>query len=1344
MSSDTRYSQLFNQLLEVEGPYLTVPVARRAFASILEPIRQTVVDDLRIAIEERDSDPSALNSRWIRWVLTDVLAMESELLLEGPPIAHLSYLMAQGRTLRPSLIIDDPNVDGVVPRLLVREWPSEVNLEASTRAVGTVASPHSQMIELCQALKVPLGLVTNGDDWILVYAPVDGAVSSATWNAHLWLEERETLDFFAALLGARSFFGRDEENTIEALFEESADSGQEVTNTLGRQVQRAVELLVSALSEANRERHGELLADTTAENVYRAAVTVMMRLVFLLSAEERGLLLLGDETYDSNYAISTLWDELDATGVEDEQLFGRFDAWPRVLATFRLIHDGVQHERLSLPAYGGQLFDPERFPFLEGREYGERFEVNAGDDRLMKAINNKVMKEVLRSLQWLALDRFGEVRRVSYINLDVEQIGTVYEGLLDYTTVLVSDTTLGLLAKKSRKGNTEPEIAISELEEKAALGRTVLEKWLKDQHKFSATELKKLDYEMSDIEERRLLSACGNDPELADSVAPFFGVLRKDLRDLPEVFLKDSYVVTTSSERSSTGAHYTPRSIADEIVKYTLEPLVYEPGPQNEEDPSKWELRPWEEIVDLKIVDPACGSGAMLVAAARYLSERLVEAWTEQEVEAESGLPLPGADGAPLILPADTDLWAIEATRLIADRCLYGVDINEMAVEMCKLSLWLVTLAKGKPFSFLDHAIRRGDSLLGVTSLDEIEHLQLGEDYGDRSVGWSEALGDQVGRALEKRRDLLAMPTLSPGDVLEKERLFQESQAELASIVTVADALTGAYLSTADKTKADRDTRLAALAGEVAEALTPDGDLSELESRAKFWLNQGRPDLTKERKALHWPLVFPEVFLQGRYRFDGTVSNPPFLGGKKISGHLGSNYREWLIAGPAGGKKASSDLVAYFFLRMAGMAEVLGYLATNTIGQGDTSEVGLAQIIDSGSTIYRAQTAVSWPGEASVETAAVWIAQRWAGPIFLDGAALDAIDEMLYRRSPARWRKQRLIQNADQSFQGSITLGKGFNLSPDQAKDLIARNAKNAEVLCPYLGGEDLNHSPTLTAPRWVINFYDWTEVRARQYPEVWQIIEREVKPFRQERNKDGAFVRRKPLPQRYWQYADKRPKLYATIGAMDRVLATCQTSKLQLPVFVDADQVLSHKTVVFAYDDAFHFGVLTSSFHWRWAVRYGSSMRNDPVYAPSDVFVTFPQPEFSAAVESAGKQLDEHRSARMIAANEGLTDTYNRVHEATDKTADIIRLRELHIDLDYAVRDAYRWDDLDLEHGFHPVRGQGIRYTFSPDVAVEVLYRLLELNRKRYEAEVEQGLHGDKTKKQLAKPKPSQSASLF
>jgi hypothetical protein len=185
---------------------------------------------------------------------------------------------------------------------------------------------------------------------------------------------------------------------------------------------------------------------------------------------------------------------------------------------------------------------------------------------------------------------------------------------------------------------------------------------------------------------------------------------------------------------------------------------------------------------------------------------------------------------------------------------------------------------------------------------------------------------------------------------------------------------------------------------------------------------------------------------------------------------------------------------------------------------------------------------------------------------------------------------------------------------------------------------------------------------------------------------------------------------------------------------------VFSHALVVFAYDDDFHFAVLTSAFHWWWTLTYASTLETRIRYTPSDVFETFPQPPYDAAVEAAGKALDEHRAALMTGNDEGLTKTYNRVHNADDTSPGIAELRVLHVALDIAVRDAYGWSDLDLDHGFHDTP-QGVRFTLGPAARTEVLDRLLELNHERYAEEVTAGLHGKKSGSKGRKRKPADDA---
>lgn len=285
-------------LVEVSGPFLTLPVLARALPQGLDPVDPATVGELRRAYEEYQAD-SSLHGRWIRWVLSELLSFDGEMLREGPAVpAALTHLAAEhGETLRPDLAVCEQRDDGaLVPRLLVSIWPLATALDEKLSDRSYPASPLERAAELLRAAGVRLGLVTNGERWTLVHAAAGRPTTYATWEAAVWLEERPTLDAFATLLGAHRFFSVAESDTLEALFAESADAEQEVTDQLGRQVRQAVELLVDALSRANREQGGELLRDVSPERLYLASVTVMMRLVFLLCAEERGLFLLSDRS----------------------------------------------------------------------------------------------------------------------------------------------------------------------------------------------------------------------------------------------------------------------------------------------------------------------------------------------------------------------------------------------------------------------------------------------------------------------------------------------------------------------------------------------------------------------------------------------------------------------------------------------------------------------------------------------------------------------------------------------------------------------------------------------------------------------------------------------------------------------------------------------------------------------------------------------------------------------------------------------------------------------------------------------------------------------------------------
>ena len=274
------------------------------------------------------------------------------------------------------------------------------------------------------------------------------------------------------------------------------------------------------------------------------------------------------------------------------------------------------------------------------------------------------------------------------------------------------------------EGKNAPEIALELIEAESARGPAHLVAYLVEVTGLSPKAVEKaLADEPAAHDLERLTSACDNDPTVADRIAPYLGLLRRDLAELPVVYLPDSIYVTKSSDRRSSGTYYTPRNLAEEMVRYALEPLVYQPGPAEGTSPDQWKLRRAAELLDLRVCDLAMGSGAFLVAACRYLAARLTRGLDARRSLAGDPVGPPGGVAVPL--PGDEVDREVLARRLVADRCLYGVDRNPMAVEMAKLSLWLVTLAKDRPFSFVDHALRVGDSLLGVTSLAQLEYLHL-------------------------------------------------------------------------------------------------------------------------------------------------------------------------------------------------------------------------------------------------------------------------------------------------------------------------------------------------------------------------------------------------------------------------------------------------------------------------------------------------------------------------------------------------------------------------------------------------------------------------------------------
>ena len=1414
--SIARHHAEWLSLLEASGPFLSLPVLLKAFPSGLDAHEPEHLKVLRLAYEEwQDSQygarpDKALHRAWVEFVLRQTLELPDEVLLYGqriPPGLQIA-IAEHGETLRPDWVVVNPQGtpgEGT-PRLLVQIVPAEQDLEKPLAGQRWKASPATRMMELLHACNVRLGLVTNGEHWMLVNAPKGETTGFISWYSTLWLEEHLTLRAFRSLLAVRRFFGVDEAETLEALLTQSVTDQQEVTDQLGYQVRQAVEVLVQALDRIDQDRNRTLLQTISEPQLYEAALTVMMRLVFLFSAEERNLIPSpgGEALYQDYYAVSTIRAKLrsDADKFGEEVLERRSDAWCRLLATFRAVHGGIRHDLLDIPAYGGSLFDPDRFPFLEGRMPGTHWQEIAAEPI---PVNNRIVLHLLEALQILRTKIGGtlEPRRLSFRALDIEQIGHVYEGLLDHTAVRATSPVLGLIGTR----NSEPEVPLETLEAYLAKGEEELLKFLKQETGRSLSALRKaLTPALSHRErgqdrgqdregilpsparrgvggEVKFLTACNNDQELLHRVLPFAGLIRLDTLEYPMVIPTGSVYVTQGSNRRETGTHYTPRSLTEPIVQYTLEPLVYQ-GVVEGKPKEQWRLKSAQELLELKVCDMAMGSGAFLVQTCRYLAERLVEAWEAAErknpgkvvIAPEGTLSKLRPDECPI--PKDTDERLTVARRIVAERCLYGVDKNPLAVEMAKLSLWLITLAKGRPFTFLDHALKCGDSLVGV-NLEQLRYWNL--DTTGTPALFADKIRREVERVIELRRQIAAKPGMTAQDQTEKGYLLAKANAMANDLRDGCDLLVASYFN--PLSEAERE-------GLRQTLLTVFRDGVSVSDQVR----QVLPDLETLRP-FHWELEFPEVFMldagmssvvgadspkssrrspdRGKPAptgFSALVGNPPFQGGKKITGVLGTDYRDYLVERIANGKRGNADLCAYFFLRAQQLLSShggFGLVATNTIAQGDTREVALDQLVANGCVIPRAVPSRKWEGIASLEVAHVWMRKgNWQGKFILDEKAVEGITSFLTVPGKAVGKPHRLAANQDKSFQGSIVLGMGFVLTPEEAQALIKKDPRNQDVLFPYLNGQDLNSNPDQSPSRWVINFQDWAldaehddpkkpkgAPYAADYPDCLAIVEEKVKPERTRRKGNNQFVLRKPLPQKWWIYADKRPALYDAIADKKRVLIRSRVSNINSVTFVPTEIVMSEATVVFNFDNYTSFTLLQAMAHTEWLTYHASSMRTDVRYTPSDCFETFPFPTSTSNLEEIGEKYYTHRQSIMLSRQEGLTKTYNRFHNPDETAADIQQLRDLHIEMDYAVAAAYGWQDLlpspggrgaggeGLGHNFHDTK-QGLRFTISETARREVLDRLLLLNHERYAEEVAQGLH-DKKKKRKTGGKKSKKTPV-
>jgi hypothetical protein len=529
-----------------------------------------------------------------------------------------------GETLRPDFAVRELEPrDGAQPwQLLVTVLGNGEDFDRVARGPGRLeASPHGRMERLLRETRAPAGLLVNRRALRLVSAPrgessgwLDFRVADMAQAAG-----RPICTALRLLLSEQRLLALPRAQRLAALLADSRKFQNEVSERLAEQVLHALYEFLRGFQAAHDASKGELLRGPLGDHpdeVYRALLTVILRLVFLLYAEERDLLP-EDETFLRSYSLAGLHERLrEDAALYPDTMDQRYGSWAQLLVLFRMIHDGVQAGDMRLPRRHGVLFDPDRFPFLEGRTSGAARQL---DERIEPPLVPD--GTIFRALeQLLVLD--GE--RISYRALDVEQIGSVYETMMGFRLETASGRSLEVKAQKKHGAPTAIDLAAMLAQPAAQRG-----KWLHE----------RADRKLGDAVARAVREAA----TLEDLHAALRPVV--DEAATPDLVPEGAMVLQPSEERRRSGPHYTPRALTEPIVRTTLEPILARLRGADGRSPLP------RAILDLKVLDPAMGSGAFLVEACRQLGDALVESWH--------------AHGEAPVIPPDED-EVIHARRLVA------------------------------------------------------------------------------------------------------------------------------------------------------------------------------------------------------------------------------------------------------------------------------------------------------------------------------------------------------------------------------------------------------------------------------------------------------------------------------------------------------------------------------------------------------------------------------------------------------------------------------------------------------------------------------------------------------
>ncbi len=807
-----------------------------------------------------------------------------------------------------------------------------------------------------------LALLTNGRQWRLLFAGLDFD-AWCQWDSDLWFAEGAPTPALNTLLTLIQppLWTPEEDGADPPLLRAVRDSrkGQsEISEALGERVREAVERLIQG--------HGDALAQECATvdkaEIYRAACRVVMRLVVILFAEARGLLPRNDAVYHDSYGLGGLHESLRRRAAAGRSQTQSYGAWPRLLALFDLVRRGSHHPDLAVPAYGGDLFAPGSPTADEGLS-----RALAVFETASELLSDAEVHEMLERLTRTQIRiRQGKASRlvaapVDFSDLSTEYIGVLYEGLLDYELKTApSDDSIIFLAVGEQPAL--PLKRLQEMDDKALRSLFAAMKSAASKDSEEAETADAVEDESAPIDESEEADA-EDAPDSEDRrqtirthaeawarhAALTAGLVKRPRRRsksqatllsahedelarraaqlVSRVVLPDEwYLVRWGGTRKGSGSFYTRPGLTVPTVQRTLRPLAYDPPLADDDEPDRvapprdWTPKPPEDILGLKVCDPACGSGSFPLAALRFLTDALYASLRhhgriekrgdislvrllglEDAAEIDSAaVEQPGDELIPCPPDADDFEPRLRAVlrRYVVERCIYGVDLDPLAVSLCQLSLWIETMDRDLPFSFLDHKIRCGNSLIGAW-FDQFQHYPAmawkNREAGDKnhSNGVHYQKGAQT-RAIKEWVKNVLTPDLR--HMLEGRTLFHEDLLEQAAAAHRA-ALEGLermhQLPIRDPAKRARFYRDKLTGSDSWRSLKSAMDLwcacwfwpaAELDCAplpTTFTHPRAETRAVAERMAVdlrffHWELEFPDVFREEGAGFHAMLGNPPW------------------------------------------------------------------------------------------------------------------------------------------------------------------------------------------------------------------------------------------------------------------------------------------------------------------------------------------------------------------------------------------------------------------------------------------------------------------------------------